>query len=35
MGVGLIIKPLQGGGVWQYICDRCAGSQNDVIVKFR
>jgi hypothetical protein len=34
-GVGLIHKTLQTGDVLSYLCTRCGGAQNDVVVKFR
>jgi len=34
-GVGLLSKTLQTGDVLSYLCTRCGGAQQDVIVKFR
>lgn len=35
MGAGLLSKALQTGETLQYLCVRCAGTQQDRIVKFR
>lgn len=34
-GVGLLTKTLQTGDTMSYLCNRCGGAQQDVIVKFR
>ena len=34
-GVGLLSKTLQTGDVLSYLCTRCGGAQQDVIVKYR
>ena len=34
-GVGLLTKTLQTGDTMSYLCTRCGGAQQDVIVKFR
>ena len=34
-GVGLLTKTLQTGDTLSYLCTRCGGAQQDVVVKYR